>query len=157
MPYYGRITEAGIGGPKEGAHQKAWPAGQRHPSTGSPSDRTYTRPQLAPEQQSQIGTVPGMKGTIPEPEEGEAEPGNGLNGNGTMDGGADLDLVDAFTVGAELAADAEEAEACAWTVTEAEAHMIQMEMDAEARKKRRFWELLLAVGGGFMLGKMWKG
>ncbi len=177
MPYYGRITEAGIGGPKEGAHQKAWAATKPTKAKAARSQQmTRIDPRSAPpaqksaqDQQSQLGNVPGMAAkdisrilprydaeatTMPDPQDA---PPPGINGNGTMDGGAELDLVDAFTVGAELAAQAEEAEACAWTVTEAEAQMIQMELDAEARKKRRFWELLLAVGGGFMLGKMWQG
>jgi len=167
MPYYGRITEAGIGGEKAGAHQGVWKKPTPHHLEGKraspggmvsadPTRRPHLRQVTSQDQKSQIGAVPGMKPTIPIPEETEEQAANGLNGNGSMDGGADLDLSDVYAVGAELAADAEEAEECGWTVTEAEAHMIQMELDAEARKKRRFWELLLAVGGGFVLGKMWK-
>lgn len=48
------------------------------------------------------------------------------------------------------------AEECAWSQSEAEAHMIQMASDEAAVKKKHMWNLFFALAAGFAAGRFVK-
>lgn len=156
MPAYGRVTEVGYTYKKDQGNGNGAPppSDEAGDPNGMQRPTFSRRPGMAWERPRRLRVTAEEAFTGPAPEELENVEPQGFNGsdglgNGQMGDGPMVTEEVITAVSAAL-----EGEACAYTVTEAEAYLAQLEMDERARQKKSFMNMALAALAGFAAGRM---